>query len=72
MVGLFFLDGVTHPVQVKRKLPVCIVKPVRQFYHAPIRKLDALVFEVHEQVVISDEKLFWIQRNLFLGVQQES
>lgn len=58
-------------VQMNRKLPVCIVKPVGQFYHAPVRKLDDLVFEVHEQVVIPDEEFFWIQRDLFLGVQQD-
>lgn len=58
-------------VQMNRKLPVCIVESVGQFYHAPVRKLDELVFEMHKEVVIPDEEFFWIQRNLFLGVQQE-
>ena len=70
--GLFLLDGVTHAFQVNRELSICIVKPVGQFYHAPIRKFDELIFEVHEQVVIPDEELFWIQRDLLLGGQQES
>ena len=61
-----------HAVKANRELPVQIVKPVGQFYHAPIRKLDQLVFEVHEQGVISDEEFFRIQRNLLSGVEQES